>query len=102
MSKSVVSMPRRHKSRSSSRSKRRRGCRRRSGRGKRRCSGKYGKNTNPFFNFLLSLKEKYKGTSGKILAVEGAKIWKTMDFQQKKLFAKATDEAQKKGGNAAK
>ncbi|PSN29615.1 hypothetical protein C0J52_27870 [Blattella germanica] len=81
-----------------SRRGRRRSCRRKrkSCSRKRRCSGKYGNNINPFFNFLLCLKTKYKGCSAVVIAKEGGKIWKSMSCQQKQAFIRAACKAQKR------
>ncbi|KAJ9590675.1 hypothetical protein L9F63_016303, partial [Diploptera punctata] len=67
---------------------------------KRRCSGKYGKNVNPFFNFLKTFREKYKGTGSRasVIAKKGAEMWKSMSCEQKLEYIRQACEAQKKYG----
>ena len=63
---------------------------------RRRPTGKYGRSVNPFFNFLSTLKNEYKGLPAKVLTVEGGKIWRTMDCNQKQPYITAASEAQRR------
>ena len=80
-----------NKSRSSSRSGRRRGKT-----GNKECLGRYGQNVNPFFNFLLSVKQKYKGLSPIEVAKKGAELWNKMTCAERKEYDRAAWEAQRK------
>ena len=62
---------------------------RRSGKtGKKRPSGKYGSNVNPFFNFLLCVKKKYKGSPAKVIVKKGAEMWNKLNCEEKQVFIK--------------
>ena len=65
-------------------------------RGKKRCSGKYGQNVNPFFNFLLCIKQRYKGISPIEVAKKGAVLWKKMSCKEKQEFIRAACKAQRR------
>ena len=86
-------MTRRRRNKRSNRAGSRGGTRRRR---RRRCFGKYGESINPFFNFLPSLKEKYKGLPARALTAEGARIWRAMSCEQKQPYVKTACEAQEK------
>ena len=65
---------------------------------RRRPTGKYGGSVNPFFNFLSTLKNEYKGLPAKVLTVEGGKIWRTMDCNQKQPYITTASEVQRRRG----
>ena len=70
--------------------------RRRGKTGNKRCLGKDSQSVNPFFNFLLSVKQKYKELTAIEISKKGAELWKKMTSEEREEYDRAAWEAQRK------